>query len=380
MTKHMRNHAPQRRFSLSEANAAEDFESFFDETDPSDAATAAEYADDSDDDWPEDDWDEDWDDDDERITEYDDDDDDEAWIDVEMPEALAENDDWVEIYEAGADFYGAVEAVYPDMAGASAEEIDTAVLEMFEGMSEAEIESWFSGLAKAAKTVWKGAGRVAKAAAPVVRKALPIVAQVAPMAGTAIGAAFGQPGIGGMVGNLVGSGAGALSGMMGPTTRVRRPRRRPTRSGRRPTRRRMLRRRPQPRPQQRRRGAGRSRQRAGRGTYGRRTGAYRTGRGIGRGIRGAGSKLAQLLRNPQVQRMLQQGAQGAVNGIFGEDVGLSDAAVIEAIIGGCNEALAEMDASREGALAVEGGYGPDDFESPEAAFETLVALLEGDGA
>ncbi|MEO0915448.1 MAG: hypothetical protein AAFY31_00435, partial [Pseudomonadota bacterium] len=311
---------------------------------------------------------EDWDDDDELL-EYDDDDDDEDFGEageyVEIPEALADDADWVAIYESGFDFYSAVEAVYPELAGADHAEIEMAVSEMLEGMSEAEIHEFFSRIKKA----FRSAGRFAKRRVlPVVRRAAPVVARYARPVGTAVGTAFGNPMLGAKIGGAVGAGAGLLSNVLGPPRRVRR---------RSPMSRRMV------RSRRTRRSYGTRRRGLRTGNVGmrlRRGSAYRTGRGIGRAARGAGQALFNVIRNPGVQQALRRGAHGAVNGLFGEDYGMSDAAILEAIIGGAELALAEMEDIRGGELAVEGGYGPEDFESSEAAFDSLIALVEGDGA
>lgn len=360
MSKHGPNRASSPRFTLSETESADTLEDFFGES-----QEAEDYADD-------------WDDDEEfdaypgeDFAEYDEDYGDDYGEDaewVEMPEALAENSEWVEIYESGHDFYSVVESVYPELEGADHAEIEMAVAEMLEGMTDEEIEGWLSNLGR---SFVKGVKKVGRVVVRGARHAAPVVARFAKPVGTAVGAAFGNPMLGAKIGGAVGAGAGILSNVLGPPRRVRR--RRLPGGGR-------IRRRPRNLPRHRRPMRGGNAWRARGYRRRRRSRAYRTGRGFGRAARGAGQALHRVLSNRGVQRALRQGAHGAINGIFGEGMGMSDAAVLEAIIGGAEMALAEMDAERGGALAVEGGYGPDDFESSEQAFETLIALVDGDGA
>ena len=67
-----------------------------------------------------------------------------------------------------------------------------------------------------------------------------------------------------------------------------------------------------------------------------------------------------------------------ISGLFGEDEAMSDAAVLEAIRGGIELALDEMQQTHGDLDSWEDGYGPGDFESPEDAFHALVEMLEHD--
>ncbi|ULC59437.1 hypothetical protein MBM09_00305 [Flaviramulus sp. BrNp1-15] len=117
------------------------------------------------------------------------------------------------------DFYDAARyAFHQELAEASSEEIDKYLAERVNGMTAEEAESFWSSLGNIAKKVGSGALKVASVAAPI--------------AGTAIGAAYGMPQLGGMagglVGNLAGAGAGALDKVPDFKSRRRR-RRRPSR-------------------------------------------------------------------------------------------------------------------------------------------------------
>ncbi|QPH53335.1 hypothetical protein [Pontivivens ytuae] len=267
----------------------------------------------------------------------------------DMPEAIAEDAEWQELYDNGVTYHDAVRLVYPEFADSYDDDIDLALEEWMSEMSPEEIESFWRSLKRGFRTV-------VRAAAPVVQAAAPIVGRVV---GTAIGGPVGSQ-IGGAVGGLVGQGAGALGRSM---------RRRPARS--------RIRRRPMRRM---RRSPARSRYRfRGGNAYRarrRRTRAYRTGRAAGRFARGAGSALVRTLRNPQVQNALYQGAQGAVAGVFGRDQAFSDAAVLYALEGGIQEALREMEEMHGDLDSSETGLVPGDFDSAEDAFVELVDALE----
>lgn len=120
------------------------------------------------------------------------------------------------------DFYDAARyAFHQELAEASADEIDKYLVERVSGMTAEEAEGFWSSLGNVAKKVGSGALKVASVAAPI--------------AGTAIGAAYGMPQLGGMagglVGNLAGAGAGALDKVPDFKPRKKRRRRR-RRSGR----------------------------------------------------------------------------------------------------------------------------------------------------
>ncbi|WP_281766092.1 hypothetical protein [Neptunitalea lumnitzerae] len=117
------------------------------------------------------------------------------------------------------DFYAAAEYVFqPEIGGASQEEIESFLIERVSTMTPEEAESFWSNLGNVAKKVGSGA--------------LKMVSKAAPMVGTAVGAMYGVPQLGGMVGglagNLAGAGSRALDRMPNfkstPKRRVRRKR------------------------------------------------------------------------------------------------------------------------------------------------------------
>lgn len=115
------------------------------------------------------------------------------------------------------DFYDAARyAFHQELSEAAPEEIDRYLIERVSGMTAEEAEGFWSSLGNIAKKIGSGALKVASVAAPI--------------AGTAIGAAYGMPQLGsmagGLVGNLAGAGAGALDKVPDFKSRRRRRRRR----------------------------------------------------------------------------------------------------------------------------------------------------------
>lgn len=132
-----------------------------------------------------------------------------------------------EIYQGESfsenDYFEAVRYVLgPEYNGLSEEELENELLSRVDLMSESEAEGFWSSLGNVAKNVGSG----------VLRG----VSAIAPIAGTAVGAYFGAPQIGGAVGglvsNLAGSASTALSNVNIPNST---PRSQPRRVIRRPT-------------------------------------------------------------------------------------------------------------------------------------------------
>ncbi|MEM8616333.1 MAG: hypothetical protein AAGF20_05295 [Pseudomonadota bacterium] len=137
-----------------------------------------------------------------------------------FPEGMDSDMEWVELYSEGVTYHDGAVAVFPDLEGYSAEEIDDALFEMIEGMTDAEFRRFWSRIKRGARKV---AGKVARFAAPVVSKA-----------GGALGAVIGGP-AGAVIGRRLGQGAGRALGRgltrFSQTGRVPRVRwRRPTRA------------------------------------------------------------------------------------------------------------------------------------------------------
>ena len=259
-----------------------------------------------------------------------------------FPEWMASDPDWAEISAAGYSHIDVARAAFPEIAEADDLDVEDFLWDMTEGMTEAELESFWGGLANFGR-------KALKVAAPVVQKAAPIV-------GTAVGAAFGGVGapIGGAIGNLVGQGAGALN------AHVNRPRpRRRTRSA----------------PAPRRPSGTRTRSRSA--TQARRDRRRRQVRRVVRtGAHAVGVQMQQLLQDPQIQQALLGLAQrgvGAVTGARGET--MTESAAIAGLIGGLRLALSEAQEQGVDLDAFDGDYAPEDFGSDEEAFHTLVALI-----
>jgi hypothetical protein len=132
-----------------------------------------------------------------------------------------------EIYQGESfsenDYFEAVRYVLgPEYDGLSEDELENELLSRVDLMSESEAEGFWSSLGNVAKNVGSG----------VLRG----VSAIAPIAGTAVGAYFGAPQIGGAVGglvsNLAGSASTALSNVNIPNSS---PRRQPRRVIHRPT-------------------------------------------------------------------------------------------------------------------------------------------------
>lgn len=126
-----------------------------------------------------------------------------------------------EIYQGESfsenDYFEAVRYVLgPEYNGLSEEELENELLSRVDLMSESEAEGFWSSLGNVAKNVGSG----------VLRG----VSAIAPIAGTAVGAYFGAPQIGGAVGglvsNLAGSASTALSNVKIPNSTPRRQSRR----------------------------------------------------------------------------------------------------------------------------------------------------------
>lgn len=233
---------------------------------------------------------------------------------VSAAEVTLDVEDWSELYEAGIDYVEAARVVFSELADASDAEVDMALAEMVDGMSEAEMAEFFKKLARAAK----------RAVKTVARVAAPALKVVAPLAGTVLGGPLG-----GVVGGLVGKlGAGALShvGRRRSRRRVRRVRR----------------------------------------------GVPRHSRSRGR----SASALLRLIRDPRLQQMLLGMLRGesVLHGKTGES--MSAPAVLVGLHGAIVETLAEMQAAGLDIDHSPDGYAPVDFESARDAFETLMAVVD----
>jgi hypothetical protein len=132
-----------------------------------------------------------------------------------------------EIYQGESfsenDYFEAVRYVLgPEYNGFSEDELENELLSRVDLMSESEAEGFWSSLGNVAKNIGSG----------VLRG----VSAIAPIAGTAVGAYFGAPqiggAVGGLVGNLAGSASTALSNVNIPNSS---PRRQPRRTNQRPT-------------------------------------------------------------------------------------------------------------------------------------------------
>ncbi|MEO1027817.1 MAG: hypothetical protein AAFX02_02055 [Pseudomonadota bacterium] len=136
-----------------------------------------------------------------------------------FPEGMETDPEWVEFYSQGVTYRHAIREMSPDLAHLSDEAVDEALLEMVEGMSEAELEGFFSGLKRFAR---RAAGKVARFAAPAIGAA-----------GRMVGGVFGGPAgaaIGGRLGRTAGRWVGRGLTRFSRTGRVPRIRlRRPTR-------------------------------------------------------------------------------------------------------------------------------------------------------
>ena len=115
------------------------------------------------------------------------------------------------------DYFEAVQYVLgPEYFGLSEDELEDELLSRVDLMSESEAEGFWSSLGNVAKNIGSGV--------------LKGVSAIAPIAGTAVGAFFGAPQIGGTVGGLVSNLAGAagtaLSNVNIPNNTRRTPQRR----------------------------------------------------------------------------------------------------------------------------------------------------------
>lgn len=126
-----------------------------------------------------------------------------------------------EIYQGESftenDYFEAVRYVLgPEYEGLTEDELEDELLSRVNLMSESEAEGFWSSLGNVAKNVGSG----------ILRG----VSAIAPIAGTAVGAYFGAPqiggAVGGLVGNLAGSASTALSNVNIPNSSPRRPHRR----------------------------------------------------------------------------------------------------------------------------------------------------------
>lgn len=126
-----------------------------------------------------------------------------------------------EIYQGESftedDYFEAVRYVLgPEYDGLNETELEYELLSRVDQMSESEAEGFWSSLGNVAKNVGSG----------ILRG----VSAIAPIAGTAVGAYFGAPqiggAVGGLVGNLAGSASSALSNVNIPNSTPRRQPRR----------------------------------------------------------------------------------------------------------------------------------------------------------
>ena len=126
-----------------------------------------------------------------------------------------------EIYQGESftedDYFEAVRYVLgPEYDGLNENELEYELLSRVDQMSESEAEGFWSSLGNVAKNVGSG----------ILRG----VSAIAPIAGTAVGAYFGAPqiggAVGGLVGNLAGSASSALSNVNIPNSTPRRQPRR----------------------------------------------------------------------------------------------------------------------------------------------------------
>jgi hypothetical protein len=101
-----------------------------------------------------------------------------------------------------SDYFEAVRYVLgPEYTHLGEDELEDVLLSHVEQMSESESESFWSNLGNVARSVGSGV--------------LKGVSAIAPIAGTAVGAIYGMPQIGGAVGGLVGNLAGSAGNALG---------------------------------------------------------------------------------------------------------------------------------------------------------------------